>query len=62
MVDGEVFRVGSIIPEQYSLTRLGGDINNIYFDSPIRQAEEVKFKVTLLWETSEVSLHGNSNL
>lgn len=40
MVDGEVFRAGSIILELYNLKKLWEDIKNICFDSSIRQAKD----------------------
>lgn len=44
MVDGEVFKVDSVIPEQYNLKKLWKDIKDLCFDGSIRQAEDVKFK------------------
>lgn len=47
VVDGEVFKVGSIILEQHSLKKPWEDIKDICFHSPIRWAEYIKFKVML---------------
>lgn len=38
------------------------DIKDLCYDRPIRQAKDVKFKVMLPWETSEIILQGDSDL
>ena len=62
MVDSEVIKVGSIIPEQYTLKMLWDDIKDMMYGKPIRYAEKVKFQVMLLWHNFEEVLHNDSEL
>lgn len=62
VVNGEVLKIGSLIPKQYILKKLWEYIMDICFDSPLRQAKEVKFKVMLSWETRYTNLQLDSDL
>lgn len=62
VVNGEVLKIDSLILEQYILQKLWEYIMDICFDSPLRQAKEVKFKVMLPWETSYIDLQLDSYL
>ena len=62
VVDSEVIKVGSIIPEQYTLKKLWDDIKDMMYEKPIRYAEKVKFRVMLPWQNSEEVLHNDSEL
>lgn len=47
VVGGEIMKVSQVILEQYTLKKLWEDIKDLFYDSPIRNTEEVKFKVSL---------------
>lgn len=47
MVDGEMLKLGSIIPEQYTLKKLWEDIKDMMHGRPIRYAEKVKFNIVV---------------
>lgn len=62
VVGSEVIKVGSVIPEQYTLKKLWEGIKDLMYGKPIRYAEKVKFQVMLPWQNSEEILHNDSEL
>lgn len=47
MVDGEMLKLGSIIPEQYTLKKLWEDIKDMMHGRPMRYVEKVTFNIVL---------------
>lgn len=47
MVDGEMLKLGSIIPEKYTLKKLWEDIKDMMHGRPMRYVEKVKFNIVL---------------
>lgn len=50
MVASEKINVAIVILEQYTLNKLWQDVKDVYFDKPIRHANEVRVDVMLSWE------------
>lgn len=50
MVASEKINVAIVILEQYTLNKLWQDVKDVYFDKPVRHANEVRVDVMLSWE------------
>lgn len=55
VIGGDLLTVASLILEQYNLKKLLGNIEDLCFDQPIRQAIKVRVEVMLPWETSNAN-------
>ncbi|KAK9208532.1 hypothetical protein WN944_000889 [Citrus x changshan-huyou] len=62
VIDGEVFVVGLVIPEQYSLHKMWTDIRDVCWGHPIRDANEIKVQVMFPWQSKQQVILSDKDL